>query len=291
MRAEPPPRREREYGAGASKASSAASVSRLARAFHYDLGPAGPAFAQAVAVEAPIEISYGGQPLAVMMGTPADLEDFAAGFSLTEGIVEQYEEIRAIEVRVDDDAARVEVALSGDRLRAHLARRRSLAGRTGCGVCGIEDLGHLPQARALGQHRREIDPRAIGAAVASLNEHQPLNAATRAAHGAAWCDGDGDIVLMREDVGRHNALDKCIGALLRQSGQVNDGFLLITSRCSQEMVVKASRIGATTLVSVSAPTSLALQRAEETGMRLVTVARADHALSFAAAADIKGAAA
>ncbi len=261
----------------------ARSVNRSARVFSYDIGPKGEAFARDVAVEAAIEVCYGGQPFAVMMATPADLEDFAYGFSLTEGIVERREEIRGVDVTWREESARVDIALAGEALHAALARRRALPGRTGCGVCGVEDLAHLPRARKV-PARAEIAPHAIGAAVAALDAHQPLNAATRAAHGAAWADAaSGEILLLREDVGRHNALDKCIGALLLRGQDVNDGFLLITSRCSHEMVVKASKLGASVLVSVSAPTTLALRRAEEAGMRLITVARADHALSFESA--------
>jgi formate dehydrogenase accessory protein FdhD len=175
-----------------------------------------------------------------MMGTPSDLEDFAAGFSLTEGIVESFEEIRAIEAHVDGEAARVEVALTGDRLRVHLARRRAVAGRTGCGVCGIEDLEHLPKARRRSHSALPPSPAAVGFAVEALDAHQPLNALTRAVHGAAWCDARGQIVLAREDVGRHNALDKCIGALLREGVEPASGFFIVTSRCSYEMVTKAA---------------------------------------------------
>jgi FdhD protein len=255
------------------------AVQRLARAFRYDVGPSGAVLAHAVAVETPIEIAYGGQPFAVMMGTPADLEDFAAGFSLTEGIVERFEEIRAIEVGLDEDAARVNVALTGDRMRTHLARRRAIAGRTGCGICGIEDLEHLPKAKP----RRATlapSPAAIGAAVAALDEHQPLNALTRAVPAAAWRHAEGDILTVREDVGRHNALDKCIGALLRQGIAPEGGFFLVTSRCSYEMVTKAAAFGAAALVSVSAPTSLALDAAKAAGLHLVVTARRDQALQF-----------
>jgi FdhD protein len=255
------------------------SVDRLARAFRYDQGPTGPVRPHAVAVETPIEIAYGGQPFAVMMGTPADLEDFAAGFSLTEGIVAGLDEIRAIEARADADAARVNVALTGDRMRSHLARRRAIAGRTGCGVCGVEDLDHLPKPRPR-LAGAAPSPAAIGAAVAALPAHQPLNALTHAVHAAAWFDAAGALHAVREDVGRHNALDKCIGALLRQGVAPEGGFFLVTSRCSFEMVAKAAAYGAAALVSVSAPTSLALQAAEAAGLHLIVTARADRALRF-----------
>ncbi len=208
---------------GALGVSPAPSTPRLARTFRYDTGASGAPLTRAVAVETPIEIAYGGQPFAVMMGTPADLEDFAAGFSLTEAIIERFEEIRGIEARVEAAAARVDVALTGDRLRIHLARRRAIAGRTGCGVCGVEDLDHLPKARPRSASQSP-SPAAVGRAVAALDAHQPLNALTRAVHGAAWCDLDGDIKLAREDVGRHNALDKCIGALLREGADPRVGL-------------------------------------------------------------------
>jgi FdhD protein len=265
-----------------AETANAPSASRLARAYRYDAGASGPSLARAVAVETPIEIAYGGQAFAVMMGTPTDLEDFAAGFSLTEGIVERFEEIRAIEARIDNAAARVDVALTGDRLRVHLARRRAVAGRTGCGVCGIEDLEHLPKARRRGSRSEPPSPAAVGRAVEALDAHQPLNALTRAVHGAAWCDPSGEIHLAREDVGRHNALDKCIGALLRDGVDPEAGFLVVTSRCSYEMVTKAAAFGAGALVAVSAPTSLALDVAQAAGVALIVTARRDSALTYGA---------
>lgn len=258
----------------------AASIIHSARAFLYDAGPSGEAFARAVAVETPIEIAYGGQPFAVMMGTPADLEDFVVGFSFTEGIVASLEEIRAIEVKIDGEAARVNVALTGERLRAHLARRRAIAGRTGCGLCGVEDLDHLPKPPARRERARTPSPRAIGAAVKALDVKQPLNVATHAVHAAAWVGANGALRIVREDVGRHNALDKCIGALLRGGVAPDDGFFLITSRCSFEMVAKAAAFGASAVVAVSAPTSLALSAARNAGVALVTVARHNAALIF-----------
>jgi FdhD protein len=262
------------------RADAATAVRRLSRPFRYDIGLSDAAASVAVAVEAPIEIAYGGKPFAVMMGTPADLEDFAAGFSLTEGVVERFEDIRAIEAHVEAEAARVDVTLTGQRLHAHLARRRAIAGRTGCGICGIEDLEHLPKARRRDATPRLPDSVAVGAAVAALEAHQPLNAATHAVHGAAWCDARGEILVAREDVGRHNALDKCIGALLRSGHAAEDGFFLVTSRCSYEMVTKAAAFGARALVCVSAPTSLALSAAEQAGLALIVTARRDRASSF-----------
>ena len=215
-----------------------------------------------------------------MMATPNDLEDFAYGFVLTEQIAESIEDIRGIEIESVEDGWRIRIALTGERLKAHLARGRAMSGRTGCGLCGIEDFSQMPSPPPPLNPRAPIEPAAIRAALQGLERRQPLNQLTRAVHGAAWCARDGQIVLLREDVGRHNALDKAIGALARAGVAPDSGFFLITSRCSFEMVAKAAIFGAGTLVSVSAPTSLALERARRFGVRLIAVARGDHALCF-----------
>jgi FdhD protein len=215
-----------------------------------------------------------------MMATPRDLEDFARGFALTEQIVQSLDDIRAVEVEPLDDGWKLKIALSGERLQAHLARGRAMSGRTGCGLCGIEDFSQMPSPGPPLQPQAPIAPDAIRAALSELEARQPLNQATRAVHAAAWCERDGAIVLVREDVGRHNALDKTIGALARGAIAPDSGFFVITSRCSFEMVAKAAIFGAGTLVSVSAPTSLALDRARRFGVRLIAVARRDQALCF-----------
>ena len=263
-----------------SEAPEALAVA--ARAFGYESGPFGPAAQREVAVEAPIEIRFGGAPFAVMMATPSHLEDFAFGFALTEGVVKARDEIRGVEVLVEGDGARVDVTLTGERMSAHLARKRAMTGRTGCGVCGIEDIEHLPAPTRRVPASAPIAPRAIQVALRMLDAAQPLNARTRAVHAAAWCGRDGTILVSREDVGRHNALDKLIGALMRAAVDPTDGFILITSRCSFEMVAKAAAFGAGTLVAVSAPTSLALSRAGQYGVSLIAVARSDQALVFPA---------
>ena len=258
-----------------------AAVEVEARRFAYDAGPSGPAFERAVAVEAPVQFTIGGAPHAVMMATPQDLEDFAYGFLLTEGIARPAD-IRGVEVSEAPDGWRIAVALSAEKLRTHLARRRVIAGRTGCGVCGVEDLADIPAPEPV-PAGPPVAPEAVGEAVAALDRSQPLNARTRAVHGAAWAARDGRILLVREDVGRHNALDKAIGALLRADADPRDGFFVITSRCSFEMVVKAALFGTGSLVSVSAPTSLALEKARAFGVTVISVARSDSALSFGAA--------
>jgi FdhD protein len=257
----------------------AASIDVPALAYTYDAGAGGPTVMRAVAVEAAVQIIVGAAPFAVMMATPRDLEDFAYGFALSEQIAERIEDIRGVEVEAIDQGWRIKIALSGERLQAHLARGRALSGRTGCGLCGIEDISRMPSPPRV-QAQPPIAPAAIGAALESLEAQQPFNQLTHAVHGAAWCERDGRIVLTREDVGRHNALDKAIGALARARQTPDGGFFLITSRCSFEMVAKAAAFGAGTIVAVSAPTSLALERARQFGVNVIAVARADRALSF-----------
>ena len=258
-----------------------AAIEVSTREFLYQSGASGGSARQAVIVETPINILFGGIGFAVMMATPEDLEDFAYGFSFTEGIIDRADDIRAVEISRLEAGLKLDIALSGARMTAHLARGRVLSGRTGCGLCGIDDLANLPRPPRVAQ-RAPIAPAAIKKALQALDLAQKLNAETHAAHGAAWCDRDGALILLREDVGRHNALDKTIGALLRRDLSPDDGFFVITSRCSFEMVAKAAAFGASTLVAISAPTSLALERAAFCGVTLIALARADHATIFAA---------
>jgi FdhD protein len=260
-----------------------ASTAASARDYRYNDGPSGPPFTRAIAIEAPVNILFGGIPFAVMMTTPTELEDFAIGFALTEGIIETVGDVRGVTVERAEQGFKVNVTLAGERLSAHLARGRAISGRTGCGLCGIEDLDHLPTLGVRVAVAEPIAPPAIKAALRALDQNQPLNAETRAVHGAAWCDRKGAIVALREDVGRHNALDKLIGALARSGASARDGFFVITSRCSFEMVVKAAVFGASTLVALSAPTSLAIERATACGVTLIAVARPDHAMIFTVA--------
>lgn len=238
---------------------------------------------RALAVETPINLVYGSVPHAVMMATPADLEDFAYGFSLTEGIVEEAGEIRATRIETGPDGVRLHVELAPGRLRAHLARKRAISGRTGCGVCGIEDLKELPRADGQTIPDLRVPLPAIARALSGLDAAQALGAETWAVHAAAWAGLDGALVAVREDVGRHNALDKLIGALVRAGTAADRGFLVITSRCSFEMVEKAARLGAAVIVAISAPTSLALERARAYGITLCAIARGDSVTVFTGA--------
>ena len=233
-----------------------------------------------IAIERPVQVSYGEVPFGVMMLTPSDLEDFAYGFSLTEGVIDSPEDVRGIALADADDGLRLRVDLVGAKLHAHLARKRALSGRTSCGLCGIEDLAALPRAGQGHGQAPILRLDAIERALHDLDAHQTLNAATHAVHGAAWCDWTGAIQHVREDVGRHNALDKLIGALLRARIAPDQGFVLITSRASFEMVEKVATFGARTLVAISAPTSLALERAVALDLTLIGIARRDAVTVF-----------
>ena len=234
-----------------------------------------------IPVETAVEMTYGGIPFAVMMLTPHDLEDFAYGFALTEGVIGSARDIRGVSVETLPEGLRVDTRLGPGALGGHLARRRAMSGRTGCGLCGIEDLASLSD-RA--EDRRVEPPRvplaAVARAVAAIEAGQVLNVETRSVHAAAWADGEGRILHLREDVGRHNALDKLIGCLLRNGVEPQGGFIVITSRCSFEMVEKAAAFGAGMLVAVSAPTSLALDRAQRLGMSVLGIARRDGVTAF-----------
>ncbi len=230
---------------------------------------------RAVAVETAVQVSFADVPFAVMMLTPADLVDFAYGFSLTEGMIDRASDIRDVEVAPAPDGLALRVSLVGDKLHRHFARQRAMTGRTGCGVCGIDDIAALRRATAAVVDAAPIAIAPIALALAALDERQVLNARTRAVHAAAFADAAGTIRHLREDVGRHNALDKLVGAVLREGLDPAAGFLVITSRCSFEMVEKAATLGARTLVAISAPTSLAIERALALGVTLCAIARRD----------------
>lgn len=223
-----------------------------------------------VAEEVPVALVYNGISHAVMLATPADLEDFAVGFSLSEGIIGSVGEIFDIDIRAHEAGIEVDIHLAGASDHALRVRRRALAGRTGCGLCGIESLDQAVVApRPVKSAYGRMADGALARAVAGLEGRQRLFELTGAVHAAAWCTWTGAIRMLREDVGRHNALDKVIGALAREQVSLDEGFALITSRASYEMVGKAAAAGIGVLAAVSAPTGLAVRAAEAAGITLI----------------------
>ncbi|MCR5872804.1 formate dehydrogenase accessory sulfurtransferase FdhD [Phenylobacterium sp. J426] len=225
------------------------------------------------AEETPIAISHDGSTAAVMMATPTDLEDFAVGFSLTEGAIASLSEIRAMDVVEQPSGVEVRLWLTSRRSAELAARRRRLVGPTGCGLCGLESLSEAVKAPPTVSTDVRVSAEQIVRAMGALAAQQPLGAATRAVHAAAlWAEGN--IVLAREDVGRHNALDKLVGAAVR-AGEPRRQLLLLTSRISVELVQKAAVLGTPVICAVSAPTALAVRLADEAGITLVGIVRED----------------
>ncbi len=226
-----------------------------------------------VAAEVPVALTYNRQSHVVMMTTPSALEDFAIGFSLTEGIIRGLPDV--MEVNILDRENGLELAITiNEECYARLAgQRRNLVGRTGCGLCGAESLDTAMRNPAAVASLVSVKAMALQSAINSLNTHQPLQVVTGAVHGAAWCNTEGEILVLREDVGRHNALDKLIGHLASGGFDPATGFVLISSRASYEMVYKTAAVGIEILVAVSAPTTLAIDFANRSGITLVGFAR------------------
>ena len=234
------------------------------------------AAAAPVAEEVPIAFIYNGRPHVVMMGTPADLEDFAVGFSLTEEIVATASDITRLDVVRHAQGIELQLAIPDQAARRLESRGRQLVGQTGCGLCGVETVAEaLRPLRRVPAGRPAVTRHALWRAEATLPELQRWNRETGALHAAAWVTEAGAPEIVREDVGRHNALDKVIGALARAgAGRLaEDGFLLVTSRASYEMVQKATVAGARLLAAVSRPTGLAVRLAEASGLTLVALLR------------------
>jgi len=231
--------------------------------------------------EVPVALVYNGISHAVMMASPADLEDFARGFSLAEGIIEQAGEIRGIEVIPHDKGIELRIELASEKFWRLKERRRTLAGRTGCGLCGIDSLEEVARDLPVLPDGGRISLGAIERGLAALPAAQIWNAEARALHAAAFCDAAGTLLFAREDVGRHNALDKLVGALLTAGIDPASGFAIITSRCSVEMAQKAIVAGIPVLVAVSAPTLMARRLAQSNNLTLAALARRDSLLVVA----------
>jgi FdhD protein len=227
-----------------------------------------------LAEEVPVAFSYDGATHAVLMATPDNLEDLALGFSYTEGIITAAAEIAELAVVSVADGIVLRMWLRGDRSDAFAARRRRFVGPAGCGMCGLESLAEANRAIPMARRDLQVSRRDIAEAVAALPARQQLNMQTRAVHAAAFWRPDQSLVL-REDVGRHNALDKLSGALLRRGWSAAEGVIVLSSRISIELVQKTGMMGAAIIVGVSAPTALAVRTAESTGLTLVGIARED----------------
>lgn len=230
---------------------------------------------RSVPVETPVAFVYNGTTYAVMMASPTDLEAFALGFSLTEGIVASRQEITSLEIVEHGPGIELQMWVDETRARRLAERRRHLAGPTGCGLCGIESLSEaVPDVGRVGDAGR-FTPTEVMAATSALAPMQALNRETRAVHAAAFWTSDQGIVALAEDVGRHNALDKLVGKIAGLGIDAASGLVLLTSRVSVEMVQKAAKAGAPVIVAVSAPTDLAIRTAEAAGITMLAVARQD----------------
>jgi FdhD protein len=226
---------------------------------------------ECIAAEIPVALVYNGISHAVMLASPTDLEDFALGFSLSEGVVARKSDVYAVDIVPTAAGIELQIDIAAQAFQSLKATRRQLAGRTGCGLCGVESLQQaLRPIPAVAHSGWQLAPHALERAMTQLPTVQVLHQTTGGVHAAAWVDLSGNIQLIREDVGRHNALDKLLGALWRQAEwQAAAGFLLLTSRASHELIYKAALAGIELVAAVSAPTSLALRHAQVARMSLI----------------------
>ena len=235
-----------------------------------------------VVVETPVAFEVGGISHVVMLASPLDLEDFALGFLFTEGLIDSAADLLDVESSSNGQGTTLHLRVTARCEARFKTRRRALAGRTGCGLCGTESLSEV--RRSHGQvgadAAAQVSMQALSAATAGLLARQPLQHLTGGVHAAAWCALDGSVLLVREDAGRHNALDKLIGALLRAGTDVKGGFALITSRASFEMVQKAAAAGIGLLAAVSAPTQMAIESADAAGLTLLGFVREGRATAY-----------
>lgn len=219
--------------------------------------------------EVPCAIMYNSQPFAVMMATPADLADFAIGFSLSERIVSGKDAIKGVICLEVEKGWCVDIAVAEGIRR----QPRSIEGRSGCGLCGVEEIGQVMRDQPVVSRHFALEAQSVATAFRQLPAHQPMNALNKSVHAAAWCRPSGDIVLAREDVGRHNALDKLIGGIAALDLSFADGFVFMSSRCSFELVQKVAAVGISYIATISAPTSLALDIARKANIGIATYAR------------------
>jgi FdhD protein len=223
--------------------------------------------------EVPIAFQLNSTPYAVMMATPVDLEDFAIGFALSEGLVKHASHISNILTLPSGEGFTVDLAVAGSNIIRERMISRSIEGRVGCGLCGIEDMADAIRLPGGKLPPNSLDSESVARAYDDLPNHQPMNAANRTVHAAAWCSVHGSILLAREDVGRHNALDKLIGAMAQARISPKNGFVLMSSRCSFELVQKCAIAGISALATVSAPTALAHRLAKQAGLTLAALSK------------------
>jgi len=226
-----------------------------------------------IAVEVPVSLVYNGIAHAVMLATPTDLESLALGFSLTENILQKPSELYSCELVQNAEGYEVQMQIANERFEALKGHRRNLMGRSGCGLCGSESLALFAAETAAIASTVTIAVTALHRALDRLSALQPVRAATGATHAAGWCTVAGDVLAVMEDVGRHNALDKLIGAMHRRAVDLTAGFVVVSSRASYEMVQKSVRVGIPLLAAISAPTQLAVDLARRSGMTLIAFAR------------------
>jgi FdhD protein len=247
----------------------------------------GLAATETVVEEVPVALVYNGISHAVLLATPMDLEDFALGFSLAEGILASAADLYDIEVQQSAQGIALQMTIAGGAMHALKLRRRTLAGRTGCGLCGAESLDQVARPVAPVQAGGSVGAPALHAAMAALKDSQVLHQATGAVHAAGWAGWDGRLQLAREDVGRHNALDKLIGALAWRGLDTRHGFAVVTSRASYEMVQKTAAAGIRLLAAISAPTAMAVRLAEHSGVTLAGFVRQDRQVVYAHAQRVR----
>jgi FdhD protein len=222
--------------------------------------------------EVPVALHINSKSYTVMMATPADLEDLAIGFLLSEGIVASASHITNVLAFPSGEGFTLDAAIPEDKIIRERMVTRTLEARVGCGLCGIAEMEDAIRMPAGKRKTQPLDPKAVARAFADLSSHQPMNAENHTVHAAAFCTPDGTITLAREDVGRHNALDKLIGAMARAQMEPT-GFALMSSRCSFELVQKCATVGISALVTVSAPTALAHHLAQHSGLRLASLSK------------------
>lgn len=233
-----------------------------------------------IAPETPVSIEFNGIGYAVMMATPSDLEDFVIGFAITEMLVERKDQIGPIDIFEHEKGWIIRANLNPDKAEVIFERVRTRIAESSCGLCGLENLELVDRFLPKVSQHSEIPKHHVFSALEALHEHQPLNRATGGVHAAAWIDETGEIRCAREDVGRHNALDKLIGSMVQGDMPISQGFILATSRCSYEIMEKSVIAGATALVTISVPTNLAVERAKSCGLTLISLAREDSFLQY-----------